>query len=547
MAIIITVLPLWAILTTLIVFVLLAFHKNLRVTKIYDNCTKQNAQFIYHIEIRTGDTSATYNRRKTTITIDMFDDSQTTLARIAIPGHVIFGRKDSPVATLEDDKYYELRVTRLWLYRASKLKKVSTIRLTHSCGELEARIMVYGVEIRSNEPDRHKLFFPVMSYITAYGCANKPNACFDIEPAGKISAIGGLASDTSSISEQLTLVDYTLLAYLFSSIVFFLSTYNLIADSFKESSSAAYKGAILGACCFVGVLGFGLILRYVVKKRFTLALGTGVWAIVYYAICIAILVVSTIFWIYTTIIAYRSICPSQFNMWLLTISVAVVESIGLAVICSIIVWTIQILNPRHTEHYILPDDATAYQQLGEVGASLPKGKSQYRQNISKQTAQQQAHMPTILAPSTGASGSHQAPWQMGPPPPGTVPMQFVVSHTGYPPSAPNIYGQPMLYNSMITPPVTYKTYQNAYPGYEAGQLPGQYYAPPHLAQQQQPVTYQQQISGGGSSGKPFKKIGSNESTGSTYYQQLMKNKGGVKSISQYGELLRQKKISKDKK
>lgn len=43
-----------------------------------------------------------------------------------------------------------------------------------------------------------------------------------------------------------------------------------------------------------------------------------------------------------------------------------------------------------------------------------------------------------------------------------------------------------------------------------------------------------------------KKIGSNESTGSSYYQQLMKNKGGVKSISQYGELLRQKKANAKK-
>ena len=55
-------------------------------------------------------------------------------------------------------------------------------------------------------------------------------------------------------------------------------------------------------------------------------------------------------------------------------------------------------------------------------------------------------------------------------------------------------------------------------------------------------TYNQQMSA--RDAKAFKKIGSSESTGSSYYQQVMKNKGGVKSISQYGELLKTKKARK---
>ena len=581
MAIIITVLPLWAILTTLIVFILLSFHRTLRATKIFDNCTKQTAQFVYFVELRTGDTSSTYNRRRTTLTIDMFDDSQTTLARIAIPGYVIFGRKESPIAHIDDDKYYELRVIRLWLYRATKLRRVSTIRITHSCLETDARIMIYGLEIRSNDPDRYKSYYPVMNYISAYGCATKPNACFDLEPTGSISNIGG-QTELSPISEHLSSVDYTLLVYLFGAIVFSLSTFDFLSGSSEDPHRAAWKGLILGVPGFFTTLIAGLVLRYLIKAHYSLRIGTGCWALVYYLTSLGLICVSTALWIYTAYTAYKYICPREYSNWILSICVGCVEALALTIVLAIVFWAIQALSVKNLDQFIYSDENGTHQVTGSKNKTgshrAPKLLSPATAAYGGGGASPQGHQPAPQSwPPTlgGPYGGHPQPQQPLPPP---------QSLYGQPPpvGGPQLQPQPYM---LAGQPHAYKVYPTGaagqpptanYPSYEAGgQLPTTpYYAPtaamvatPAQQQQQQPApahhhqqaqtysprqqqqlqrqeqTYQQQTNLSAQGGK-VKKIGSTESTGSNYYQQLMKNKGGVKSISQYGELLRQKKVVK---
>lgn len=507
LAIIITILPLWATVTTLIVFVLLSFHRSLRATKVYDNCTKNTAQYPYYVEIRTGDTSSTYNRRRTTLTIDMFDDNQTTLARIAVPGHVIFGKKNSPVGPIDDEKFSELRVTRFWLYRTVKLKRISTIRLTHSCLEPEAKIMIYGVEIRSNERDNHKLFFPIMNYIAAYGSSAKPNACFDLEASGSISAMGGSQADTATVSKQLSWTDYTLLTYLLISIIFWCTTYEIVPNSSVDTVASVYRGAIVGGAAYFVDLIVGYILRDVIKYNYALSIGTGTWAILYYISCGILLIISTVIWIYTTVISYKRLCPDKYTMWLLSIGIAVGEAIALAVLTYLIIWIIQILNPKYTEQYTLPDDW--------VGNQEPPSRSRGHSQMRPQYSPGAMHNPNLsLSPVAWSGHGHSG-----------MPVQYVVPTPGYHQTSGNMYGQPVLVNTpvMSVSPAAYKTLQT---GYEP-----------------QPTNYNQaNLHGIKPSGG--KRVGSSESTGSSYYQQLMKNKGGVKSISQYGELLRQKKPAK---
>lgn len=520
-AILINILPLGALLTTLIVFILITFHKNLKVTKVYDNCTKSNALHTYLVELRTGDASVTYNKRKTTLIIDMFDENQSTLARIAIPGSVIFGRRESPVRPIDDDKYSELRVTKFWLYRATRLKKVVTIRITHTCMEAEAKLMVYGLQIRSSEKDRPKLFFPVMNYISAYGAAGRPNASFDYEVTGSISNMGGNHSDASSVSEKLSWVDYTLMFLLYTSLVYFSSSFPSFSpkadfiEADYDATKASLTGLEVGAICFVPVLAIGLLFRYIIKHYYSLAIGIGPWAVVYYSSCIIVVCISLGLWIWATYWGFKHICSNWFVMWILLIGLALI----LGSIFFLVILLVSYIVGRYTEQYLSPEDFANYQVVPEPPPSKGRSQQHVRNNKSQPNA------PT-WAPPTPVTD--------------VTPVRYALPQGGPYAAA---YGQHM----MVHPVAGYKApnyYDPVNLPHPVGYVPAQPVVnqPPQLtAPPQQPATYQQAINPSPQPSKPLRKVGSTESTGSTYYQQLMKNKGGVKSISQYGELLKQKR------
>lgn len=535
LAIIITVVPLWAILTTLIVFVLLSFHKSLRATKIYDDCTKNTAQYAYYIEIRTGDTSSTYNRRRTTLTIDMFDDNQVVLARIAIPGHVIFGRRDMPTSIIDDERYSELRVTRFWLYRAVRLRKVHTIRITHSCTEPEAKIMIYGFQVRANEPDfdKSKQFFPIMSYISAYGSTARPNACFDHELNGSISNMGGSQDDNAFVSNQLSRVDYIILIFLLTSIVWLMASKPKIfipGDS-SLTVNCVYRGLIIGTVSYGVIFCVGIFHRYLVKYYYAKRIGIGVVAIFYYLTCGAILLVAGAFWIYTTILAYKELCPDFYTNWLLTIAMALIIIVFLGIINALGVFVLGLLSPKATEQYLLPDEYSNNLQSPQHLDISPKAS---RSQPGSYPANYYRDMSSATRNYMSKQGNAAMGWQQSP---------ILLPTVGHP--SPTYMHSPVMHSPvapyLMTSPAPYKTLQ--YPGITP-QTPSQP-VNTYLQQQQQQQQHQGSESqnyhhpGGGI--KHTKKVGSTESTGSTYYQQLMKNKGGVKSISQYGELLKQKK------
>lgn len=520
-SILITILPLWAIITTLIVFVLLTFHKNLRATKVYDNCSKNNAKYVYFVELRTGETSVTYLKRRTIISIDMFDENLNTLARISVPGPVIFGKRSKPTGFIGDEKYPELRVTKFWLYRAYKLKKVTTIRITHSCIEPDARIMVYGLEIRGDSIE-DRLFFPVMSFISAYGSATKPNVCFDHEPLGAISAMGGSQTDSLSIHYQLSWVDLILLTFLLLASIFYSSTFDLISNDFKDLSQASLKGLLLGTICFIFITIVRVFFRFVIKQNYSLRIGTGKWSIIYYSFCSLLFIISLTLWILTTVETYKNLCPNTYVAWLITIIVASTLSILLTILGTFIIWIYQLINPKVTEQYLYPDDQNPSQEGGQASKS--------HQPTNQQQRNVQAPLRTggwqTTSPSPSPTGS-------------ASPIQYLSPHY-HQGGANMVYGQPITISPMMNTP-SYKTLQTTYNiNYD---LPNQAQAQNQQTtynQQTMIPTNQQQSGGKAIAGK---KIGSNESTGSSYYHQLMKNRGGVKSISQYGELLRQKKAA----
>lgn len=506
LSIILTVIPLWVVTTIFIILLLLYFHRSLRATKVYDNCTKRNANYLYHIEIRTGDTSTTYNKRRTTLSLDMFDDCQTTLARVAVPGYLIFGRKESPIPAIDDDRFFELRITRFWLYRASRFKRISTIRVTHNCSEPDARIMVYGVEIRSSEPSRYKIFFPVMNFISSYGSTMKPNACFDLEPNTSISALGGSQVESISLNPKLSWLDLTLIIHIAISITFCLSTVEFISDLDDDNLVALYEGLLSGFIAFATALTLGLALKYLIKKNYSLKIGTGSWAIIYYGFLLISLLVSIALWIYTAIHIHHYVCPLHYQSWLTTLGVAFSLEAVLGGIVFTIFCTVGLIYQKTYEPLIVQEESTSHLERSSreriqsiqskiIGPSAPNSKTQVTTN-----------WPIL----PGASPPIQYV-PMNPPPPYQAPIA--------PPIVPTQASYKIL-------PTQYQTYN--------------YPTPP--TQPPNTTTYNQQTNI--PSTKGTKKIGSTESTGSTYYHQLMKNKGGVKSISQYGELMKQKKISK---
>lgn len=525
-SIIITIIPSWAILTTLIVFALLSFHRNLRSTKVYDDCSKANAQYVYYLDLRTGDTSSSYNKRRTTLTIDMFDDNQATLARIFIPGHVIFGRKDAPIIPIEDEKFSDLRVTRFWLYRATKLKKVTTIRLTHSCTELDARIMVYAVELRTDEPERFRLFFPVMSYISVYGATNKPSTCFDAEPLGYMSAIGGHLSDQASFDEHLTWLDMNILLNLAASIVYYLTGQVLMRASTKnELLQFVYSGLIGGIIAFFITLVLGLAHRYIIRQNYALRLGQGYWSYTYYAYNIILLIAASILWIVTAVNTFKNLCPEQHLLWILSICIGFAVTIIASALSYGVNYIIHMLNPPYLEQYVVPDD------LVPSEPSKSRQQTHFRHNLSET---KRALTPVYGLPTQAQMANL-----------GQVPV-----HNAYP-NQPPIYSfqpysqhqnaPPLLsyHDPSVIPPTVAKSDRLIGMNRRLGEQSKPQATNPELA------TLNQQV--GNTEGKSGpKKVGSSESTGSNYYQQLIKTKGGVKSISQYGELLKQKKVKHQK-
>lgn len=522
LSLIITIVPLWITSTIFIVFLLLFFHKSLRSTKVYDNCTKKNGHYIYFVEIRTGNSSPTYNGRKTTITIDLFDDNQSTLAHIAIPGYLIFGRKVSPIAPIDDDRYPDLHVTRFWLYRSTRFRKISSIRVSHNCNESDARIMVFGVEIRSTDKDIFRTFFPVMTYISSYGPTNKPNAIFEPELNTSISAIGGSQIDSFSLTKKLSWLDYSLLVHVLLSIILALSRHKFFQGLNDPNIAAVHEGLLIGSISFVLVFLLALFLRFIIKGNYALNMGTGPWATIYFSFFGIILTLSTSAWIYNAVSAYKDICPSEYTNWIITLSSAIGVTSMLTVLTYMISWLIFTVFPKNPEPIFHEENSGGHElssrerppSIGKASGSRPQSSG------IPPTAQA---TPTTSWPQT--LNSNQPPPYMSTAPPYQPP--------------PNPYPQPPPIPPALNLPV-YKTMHTALAppyGYEMNQSAGQ-------NSSNQPITYAPQTT---TSSKATKKMKSTESTGSTYYHQLMKNKGGVKSISQYGELMKQKKTPKPNK
>lgn len=321
-----------------------------------------------------------------------------------------------------------------------------------------------------------------------------------------ISVVIGRSSDLYSTSELLTYIDQVVLVYSFSSFVLFMSTFNLLEKSFKDSGIATFKGLLVGLVCFAITLTFGIILRCIIRRYYSLKLGTGSSAIIYYVYNALMISSASSLWIYATFIAYKKICSQDYSRWLLTICVAIVEGIVLSILCSVIAWIIQL--PRYTEQQqnIFPDDT----YTGPQDIMLSK-------SISYKTV----------------AGKQSPPGMMN-----SVPIQQQGSWPGAGPGMQLQYYPPPGYHPLYTvvPQTDFKSYPHSY------QIDAQMPAVPYYTSQPSPTQIQQQVPPA-PTGPKLRKMKSNESTGSNYYKQVMKNKGGVTSISQYG-LLKPKKRDK---
>lgn len=530
---IVSLLPLWIILTIIIILLLMSFNDSMRATKVYDNCTKRNAHYVYFVELRTGDSSTSYNRKRTNIMIDLFDENQNSLARVAIPGYMIFGRLEQPNSALEDDKFFELRVTRFWLYRATRFKKVNTIRVTHNGTESDSRIMVYGLEIRSADEGNYKTFFPVMSYISSYGPTNKPNTFFASENNGSIAFIGGTQDDSTSLNPRISSLDYNLFAHLAIGTTIFLISRHTFERLDKgdpkdkrepSPMSSVFSGLLIGLIVFIFTLVVALVFRYVLKYYYAQRMGSGPWAIGYYVTYTILLLTSTGLWIFSVIDDARFHCAYDVRLIGITIIVALAEWFIFSAIAFLVGWFISIFRSRAMDQYVLPDENALAEQAISTQPPLsveskPRldTKTRHSRSHSKQRTRNNRHksispVPYYTTPYGPNQLDKQSPYS---------PYKTANYGTTYPtPSAPTV--SPFQQTQQMPEP---NTIPYPFQVTTMGVNPMNTY--------NNPVTLQTLGS--------RKKTNSQESTGSNYYHQLMKNKGGVKSISQYGELLSHKK------
>jgi hypothetical protein len=378
------------------------------------------------------------------------------------------------------------------------------------------------------------------------------------------------------ISEHLSLVDYTLLVYFNFALVFYMSTFEVLHESYVKATLATFKGAIIGGVCFIITLLLGLMMRYAIKYQYSMHVGTGVWNYIYHITNISIMVIGTGFWIFSTLKAYDEICSNHYAIWGLSLGVADGAGFTLTIMCQLFFWLLANCLAGEVEQFVLPEDSgqtvsTQQQTVNHYDQDADRNRDRQDQQQVVQggehaakthrhsSARQQA--PTVspsalLMPTAGASTvTGMSPWQQqqqgqqGP----MQPMGMPQAYSPYPvymqggPTSPGAGGyKPAGYTGNPYDTAGQHYHQQQTQQQQAQQLPTLH----HTVQgPTSPANYHQQMGATTPTGtttnsgrtKRTKKTGSNESTGSTYYQQLMKNKGGVKSISQYGELMKQKK------
>lgn len=243
---------------------------------------------------------------------------------------------------------------------------------------------------------------------------------------------------------------------------------------------------------------------------------------------IALVLLASGCWIYITTYYIKLDCPGTDNIWFITLSIAVIIIIALSVTVMLVVWVIY--------SYYTTDQAQLEQSqnfnLGGAGLGGPPGAQPQQILYSPPGSLQSSAMPpnmykTIVQQPDQYVGQQQLAY--GPPQPAPSPVMSPHPHmvAGYDHThhmRSPYYGQPSPMGQSASP--------------VGSPLPLMGSPNPHQ-QQQQPAAAKKSSGG-------VRKIGSDDSTGSSYYQQLMKTKGGVKSISQYGELLKQQRKTKTK-
>lgn len=232
------------------------------------------------------------------------------------------------------------------------------------------------------------------------------------------------------------------------------------------------------------------------------------WAIVIFIVALILLASGS--WIYLTYYYFNAKCRDNNSYWFISLSVAVIIVISLTATTMLVVW---VVYSYYTSDSSQPEGS---QNVGIGGPDAAK---------SSQVPPMQQVIYGIAPPGSGIPGQVGAVYKSIHHPDGTY--------------HPVAYGP-------ISPMVAYDHSGSPMrsPFYPA---PAQMAPVPVMAPSPSPSPLGQLTAAKKSSGGGMRKIGSDESTGSSYYQQLMKTKGGVKSISQYGELLKAQRKTKTRK
>lgn len=211
-------LPLWSIGTIYLLILLICYLRSILYFRFYDKCTNKNAHFRYDFTAIFGKYSNNFNPVDANVMIDLLDNQSISVMTIQVPVSTILSDKD---AYLCRRSTAHLQRVVFSVYRKNPLKEVKSIRVAHSSPESDAKIIIYGLQIKDSANKETK-FFPITSVVRHRGSHWALNTTFESKIDTGFNKMGVDQYDMFEHAVWPTSQEIVyLLLYIWSSVFFF--------------------------------------------------------------------------------------------------------------------------------------------------------------------------------------------------------------------------------------------------------------------------------------------------------------------------------------
>ena len=175
---------------------MIIYLRRLQYFKLYDRCTTRNAHFTYEFHIVIGRHTANYGRLDSHLIVDLLDNQLISTMTIQIPGSTIFS--ENQVFMFRHSRE-NLRCVRFTIYRRHPIKDVRSVRVAHSCGNLDSRLFVYGINLYDATNGENR-FFPITTLVKYRGTQWALNTTFEPKSDTNFVKLGCDCYDPYSLS-----------------------------------------------------------------------------------------------------------------------------------------------------------------------------------------------------------------------------------------------------------------------------------------------------------------------------------------------------------